>query len=56
MATYRELKAIKEEDPDGWETEPTEEDYQRFKAWVLEVFGADAWREYHSNWDNGNRQ
>lgn len=46
------LLAIRASDPDGQATEPTDEDYRQFKAWVVKTYGQDMWDRYTgSNWD-----
>lgn len=41
-----ELYAIQQRDPDGGEIEPIEEDYRRFRAWVVATYGIDALYDY----------
>ena len=46
------LEAIMRRDPDSWETvEPTDADRTRFALWVIEIYGREAWRDYHGIWD-----
>lgn len=47
------LETIMESDPDGWmATQPQPADYARFKAWVLRIYGQEAWTAYHIPWDD----
>lgn len=45
------LKAIRDRDPDGKDTEPTEADTAAFEKWVKSKYGEQAWSDYHTNWD-----
>ena len=57
MATYRELMAIQQADPDGKDTEPTEELYRKFEEWVIANFGEATLRQYKgSNWSEGSKE
>ncbi len=47
------LRSIARRDPDGGETEPTEADYARFKAEVIEAHGEAIWKRYHERWEPG---
>lgn len=47
------LRSILARDPDGWETEPTEADYARFKAEVIEAHGEAMWKRYNERWMPG---
>lgn len=51
--TIAELKRIRDEDPDGKETEPTDEDYRKFEAWVVQTYGSEALAQYFEHWDEG---
>lgn len=41
------LSAIRDRDPDGHATRPTDEAYANFRRWVLRTHGHIAWRAYH---------
>lgn len=45
------LLTIRRNDPDGKPTEPTEEDYAAFEAWVIQTFGKAMWDRYQGNWE-----
>ncbi len=54
MITKRELYDIRRSDPDGGTVEPTDEDYEAFRTWVVAMYGEDAYRIYtQGNWDSG---
>lgn len=46
-----DLLAIRRADPDGQETEPTEEQYAAFERWVIQYFGKTMLDRYRGNWD-----
>ena len=48
------FKAMLEEDPSGWETEPTEDDYHAFQSWAISLFGKDTYEEYMKGGWNGS--
>jgi hypothetical protein len=51
------LKIIQSNDPDGFDTEPTEAARYEFYAWVESTFGASTLHEYvTSDWDVQLRQ
>lgn len=45
------LRQIARQDPDGWETEPTEADYAAFKQAVIYFHGEAMWKRYHERWE-----
>jgi hypothetical protein len=47
------LRSILARDPDGGETEPTGEDYERFRQSVIHEHGEDIWRRYCGRWEPG---
>lgn len=51
-----DLLAIRNADPDGQATEPTEKDYAQFKAWVIKTYGQAMWDRYNGNWDEGSTE
>jgi hypothetical protein len=44
--TMRILRMLQNADPDGFETEPTSEDYQYFENWGKRVAGKEIWEIY----------
>lgn len=48
MTRLDALDALERVDPDGQEQEPTPAARARFRAYALERFGADMWREYRA--------
>lgn len=53
---YEILLAIRHSDPDGQATEPTDEDYRQFKAWVIATYGETIWQKYNGTWDEGSTE
>lgn len=49
------LLAIRAQDPDGKETEPTDAAYKQFEEWVLSTYGAEALAQYFEWNDEGTR-
>lgn len=41
------LRAVTARDPDGWPTEPTDEDRRRFREWVVRTYGPKMWDVYN---------
>lgn len=49
MSVFHE---IRDKDPDGGSTQPTQRDYLRFEWWVTATYGRATWEAYHgTNWD-----
>lgn len=46
MTALNDLYAIQSADPDGQEREPTQADYDAFRAWVIAAYGQQAWDDY----------
>lgn len=47
------LRTIRNNDPDGKETKPTQSDYIVFDNWILETYGSQVYQIYFgTNWDN----
>jgi len=46
MANIVQFQAIQQRDPDNWDQEPTEADYEAFKVWVLRNYGEQTYSEY----------
>lgn len=46
MAISDSFKAMLPRDPDGWDSEPTEDDYKAFELWAVSNFGRIAYEAY----------
>lgn len=43
---FRALKAIRDEDPDGKLTPPTEQMYEDHRSWAIRTYGYNVWSAY----------
>jgi hypothetical protein len=49
ITEYDALLIIQRSDPDGGETEPTDEDHARHQRWAIERFGPSIWQRYRAS-------
>lgn len=40
------FKDLRDRDPNGWETRPTENDYAEFESYAVRKYGKEWWKRY----------